>query len=171
MSGADMLAAWLRLPGVDPVHLEPHGIAYRSVTNIGGIRQAKNGRWLIGCWAIPPAPWRVVDDPELIDLVIVDPARPSRFRTWRGVAIMLGEEALHEATWHGLPLPAFRTPMGWLQAAGAGVVPLDLAAFGRATLGYGDLVLVGEDLAHAKQLRNIVQDARRLALPTVKVAA
>ena len=49
---------WLKLPGVEPVTLERRGVSYRSATHVGGIRQGRHGRWIIGCWVVPPAPWR-----------------------------------------------------------------------------------------------------------------
>jgi hypothetical protein len=61
--------------------------------------------------------------------------------------------------------------MTWLQSGGAGVCILDPLAFGRAVIGLGELELIGEDLAHGRQLRQIVDRARRLATPRIRVAA
>jgi hypothetical protein len=88
-----------------------------------------------------------------------------------GAGIMLGEAAFEEARLYRLPLPVHRTPMTWLQSGGAGVVILDPLAFGRAVIGLGELEMIGEDLAHGRQLRQIVDRARRLAVPKIRVAA
>jgi hypothetical protein len=161
----DLCDLWLKLPGVDPVALDRYGVAFKAVQKVGGIRQGKRG-WLLPVYVDPPSIFRTVGDPVLEDVVAFDPARPSRYRTIYGAAVMLGEAAFEEARLYRLPLPIFKTPMGWLQAAGAGCCPLDAGAFARQMLGC-DLRLVAEDVAHGEDLQRIIDRARRILCPSI----
>jgi hypothetical protein len=68
-------------------------------------------------------------------------------------------------------LRVHRHPLGWIRAGGEGCCVLDPQAFARSVIGYGDLELVGEDVEHAKAIRQTVRNAARLALPKFRVAA
>lgn len=181
MSSADMLATWLQLPGVPLAELARHGVDLKAAWKVGGVRAGRAGRWILGCWLEPPSIFHVVDDDDLVldDLLLFHPDRPDRFRCVYGSGVaMLGEGELERALFRPLAnsavrdyLRVHRHPLGWIRAGGEGCCVLDPQAFARSVIGYGDLELVGEDVEHAKAIRQTVRNAARLALPKFRVAA
>ena len=82
---------------------------------------------------------------HLVDLVAVDLDHPDRFWRRRGGALVLGAAYLDIAGQEGEPIMVFKTPMSWLQAAGAGVVVLDWDWVPDLLLGF-DLIAEDVDL-------------------------
>jgi hypothetical protein len=183
---APLIDNWLDIPSPPGDILAQIGVSWSATHKVGGVRWAgvqfrRSGRFefdnngdpalLIPAWIDPPSIWRNVDEPILEDIVAVDPAHPRRCATLHGDAAMLGEAALEEARWSNLPLPVFRDPVSWLQAAGAGAVPLDARRFVNAILGPPAVSLVCSDIDHGEAVDRMIDDALRGDRPNVLVAA
>ena len=91
---------------------------------------------------------------HLIDLVAVDLAHPDRFWRRRGDALVLGAAFLEIVGQEGEPITVFKTPISWLQAAGAGIVVLDWAWARDLLL---DLQLVVEDVDLGDRLEDALK--------------
>lgn len=85
---------------------------------------------------------------EVVDAIAWPIGRPEKWARLTAKANILGEAALHLA--HTDPLPAFRTPLGWLAGGATGVCVLD-STYVWKKLRSGPPIS-GEDLAHAKEL-------------------
>jgi hypothetical protein len=106
-----------------------------------------------------------VDAPAIADLLAYNPDRPDRWHLFRGEsALALGIDAILEASAYEEPLRIFRTPLGWLQAGGAGACLLDWRHW-RALLA-GVPHLIGEDARHDAWIRRTLA-AHRPAEPGV----
>ncbi len=86
---------------------------------------------------------------ELRDLVAVDFNHPDHFWRRRGEALILGTAFLEIANQEGAPVPVYRNPLTWFQAAGDGIVVLNWEYVREMLTG---LDLVAEDLALGEQL-------------------
>ncbi len=182
----DLRNIWLTLPSPSPETMDRIGLTWTAAHKCGGVRWAnvtyeRGGRFdfddhgepalIVPAWIDPPSVWRDIDDPILEDLVAVDPDRPRRCATLRGNAAMLGEAALEEARWDRLPLPVFREPVSWLQAASGGVVPLDARRFVNAVSWAPAASLVCRDIDHGDAIDRLIDDALRDDRPKIGVAA
>lgn len=85
---------------------------------------------------------------EEIDTIAWPVALPEKWARLTGKAAILGEAALDRA--HTDPLPAYRTPLGWLAGGATGVCVLD-STYVWKKLRSGPPIS-GEDLEHAKEL-------------------
>ena len=94
------------------------------------------------------------DDAQPIDMVAWHMAQPSRWWLRRGAGVLLGEIEVEHAVTYGEPLRVHRTPLGWLRAAGEGVVILD---WGAAWFYLRDLRLAAEDHDHPAELQRRLQ--------------
>ena len=106
------------------------GIADIKPTDDGHFEFTEDGLTAVVIPAYDTIPGNLGANPErhvehLLDLVAVDLDHPDRFWRRRGEALVLGSAYLDIAGQEGEPIPVFKTPMSWLQAAGAGVVVLD----------------------------------------------
>ena len=187
----DLIKIWLQLPSPGRDQLERIGISFYASQKVGGIRTShvrygesriealvtRPGSAILSEQALilpvfidPPSIWRSVDDPALIDLVAFDPMNPDQWQTARGEGTMLGEAAFNEAMGDGLELPVFRNPLEWVQAAGAGVFPLDMTSFTGTVVGYPFLRLVGREVDHSDEIEARLEQHPRVDLPEVRVA-
>ena len=101
---------------------------------------------------------------HLRDLVAVELDHPDRFWRRRGDAVVLGNAYLEIAGETCTPVPVFKTPMSWLQAAGAGVCILDWDWARDLLLDHG---LIAEDL----ELGAALEDALKPDIFVKEIAA
>jgi hypothetical protein len=57
---------------------------------------------------------------SLVDCVAWYPDAPGRWWTLRGIAVVLGEDAVERADWFGEPITLYETPADWLKASACG---------------------------------------------------
>ncbi len=130
------------------------GLAKIRPTRDGHFEFAEDGRPAIIVPSYDTIPGMLDANPErhvehLVDLVAVNVDHPDRF--WRrcGETVILGNAFLEIAGQAGEPITVFRTPLTWLQAAGAGVAVLDWDWVPDLLLGFD---LIAEDVELGERL-------------------
>ena len=138
-----------------------------GMPGLANIRPTRDGRFefaedgltavIVPCYDTIPGlldanPERHVE--HLVDLVAVDVDHPDRFWRRRGEALVLGVAFLEIAGHEGEPVPVFKNPISWLQAAGGGVVVLDWSWARDLLLGHE---LLAEDLDLGERLETALK--------------
>lgn len=140
--------AALRGAGVSDATLMAHTITEAPV------RFLPRRRWEYYPGGIPSLLLAVRDAfGDVVDIIAWPITRPDKWARLTGKAVLLGEDALTRAVFDE-PVKVWRTPLSWLVAGGDGLVVLDQDKAWRRL--NGGPALVGEDLAHAKELRTII---------------
>lgn len=176
-----LLSLWVRLPSPPKTILDQVGLNWDAAQKLGGLRYARvtygdgefhadpDGRpaILIGCWIDPPSLWREVAHPVLLDIVACDPQKSALWGCRYNTAGYLGHTVLDEARFFGKHLPVYKTPLAWLKARGAGVVPIEIKEFAFALLGVPEITIVCENIAHALEVKEAVDSLRDFGYPRI----
>ena len=135
------------------------GLANIEPTDTEVFRFAEHGLTAVIIPAYDTVPGLLGTNPErhvehIVDLVAVDLDHPDRHWRCRGEALVLGSAYLDIAGQEGEPIPVFKTPMSWLQAAGAGVAVLDWEWAPDLLLGFD---LIAEDVELGECLEAVLK--------------